>query len=385
MTRSAFHALRRLKPEWPFPLPRSVRPPAGPGRVIGLGVAGLGPQAASMLAGLRGDRRVRVVAGCDPDEELRRRFARAAGVQACASVGELARDAAVEAILLPGADPCIVEQVDTAARHGKHVLIEQPQALTPAACKAMIASCREAGVHLLVGDGHGFDPPYLHARRIIESGEVGRVRMINAVHYTDVPGPDRLAGTLGSPAAQQLGVVRMLAGSRVTRVRAALASTAADARGAYSALIWFEDGTFATLVFSGHGRFDSNRWCGGTDESGLSVEGRSSIPGIERAPPACDGVFARPRQHPHFGPVIVSCEHADLRPMPDAVWIHGDGRDERHALPPAGVTRSGLVDELHRALCGGQGPLHDGEWACATLRICEALQESACKRCDVEL
>ena len=38
--------------------------------------------------------------------------------------------------------------------------------------------------------------------------------------------------------------------------------------------------------------------------------------------------------HQHFGLVIVSCERADLRPLPHGVMIYGDTEQRLEPLPP---------------------------------------------------
>ena len=89
--------------------------------------------------------------------------------------------------------------------------------------------------------------------------------------------------------------------------------------------------------------------------------------------------------HQHFGPVLVSCEHGDLRPMPDAVWVYGDSHRERIELPAPAVPRFEVIDELVEAALHGTRPLHDGPWARSTLEICLALLTSAREGRDVEL
>ena len=89
--------------------------------------------------------------------------------------------------------------------------------------------------------------------------------------------------------------------------------------------------------------------------------------------------------HQHFGPVIVSCEHADVRPLTDAVWVYGDAARERHALERPAVPRFEVVDELVGAVRHHHTPLHDGAWGRATLQICLAMLESAREQRDVEL
>src|SRR5690606_15084952 len=131
------------------------------------------------------DRRVQLVGACDPRAAAREQFARDFGAATHEDIEALARDASAEAIYIASPPQYHAEHVRAAAELGKHVLLEKPMALSLAECDAMIEQCREAGVQLIVGHCHSFDTPYLRAREIIQSGKLGRVRMIHAVNYTD--------------------------------------------------------------------------------------------------------------------------------------------------------------------------------------------------------
>ena len=390
-------------------------------RPVRLGVAGLGRAFTLMLPTFLGDGRVKLVAGCDPRAEARAQFERDFRAPAYADIDALVRDGAVEAVYVASPHQFHAAQTRVAAAHGKHVLVEKPMALTLAECDAMIADCRAAGVRLIVGHCHSFDSPYLRARDIVASGEMGRVHMIQALNYTDFlyrpRRPEELrteagGGVVFSQAAHQVDVVRLLAGNgnRVTRVRAVLGAwdLARPTEGAYAALLWFDDGVFAVVAYSGYGHFDSDEWCGWTGEMGTPKRpqdygaARRRLAGVDsaeeetrlksaatfggpayRAPPAvANGAAAL---HQHFGPVIVCCECGDLRPVPDGVWVYGDQRREHRTLPAPAVPRFEVIDELHAAVVGGVPPLHDGPWARATLEVCLALLRSAGERRDVEL
>ena len=123
------------------------------------------------------------------------------------------------------------QHTEIAAAHGKHVLVEKPMALNAADCDRMIAACRAANVHLIVGHCHSFDTPYLRTRNLIRSGDFGAVKMIQAFNYTDYlyrpRRPEELmtaegGGAVFSQAAHQVDIVRLLAGSRATRLRASV-------------------------------------------------------------------------------------------------------------------------------------------------------------------
>lgn len=388
-----------------------------PDRELRLGVAGLGRAFTLMLPTLQRDRRVRLVAACDPREEARSRFATEFDAPAYADIEGLAANPEVEAIYIASPHQFHAEQTRIAARHGKHVLVEKPMALTMGECDSMIEHCRAAGVHLIVGHCHSFDTPYLRARDVVSSGELGRVRMIHALNYTDFlyrpRRPEELrtedgGGVVFSQAAHQVDVVRLLAGAPVARVRAVTGDwdPARPTQGAYSALLWFEGGAFASLSYNGYGHFDSDEWCGWIGEMGIDKSpdaygaARRKLAAVsspsEEARLKASGTYggagyvAAPTGgsrawHQHFGPIVVSCERGDVRPLPDCVWVYDDRKKERRPLDVPRVPRFEVIDELYDAVVGGVPALHDGRWARATLGVCLALLESAGSNQDVAL
>jgi len=75
--------------------------------------------------------------------------------------------------------------VRAAAAAGKHVLLEKPMGLDVAECDAMIAACRVAGVRLMVAHITRFLPATAVAKRIVEDGEIGSLRMISVQRILD--------------------------------------------------------------------------------------------------------------------------------------------------------------------------------------------------------
>lgn len=373
-----------------------------------LGVAGLGRAFSLMLPTFIADPRIHLAAACDTRDSARLQFARDFKAPTYGSIDELARDPTLDAIYIASPHQFHAAHTRIAAAHGKHVLVEKPMALTLAECDAMIAACDEAGVHLLVGHCHSFDTPYLETRKLIASGEFGAVKMVHALNYTDYlfrpRRPEELltaqgGGAVFSQAAHQVDIVRLLVGSRPTRLRSAVGhwDPARPTEGAYAALLWFEDGAYASLSYNGYAHFDSDEWTGWTGEMGntkdpaLHGEARRKLQRIASAQeeamlkaastyggPAYQPATATPgqRQHQHFGPIIVSCEKADLRPLPDGIYVYGDDQKAFRPLAPPPVPRSEVIDELHGAVIDKQKPLHDGRWAKATLEICLAMLRS---------
>ena len=93
-----------------------------------LGVAGLGRAFMLMLPTFRQDQRVALVAAADPREDARTRFTAEFGGRTYLSVEALCADADVEAVYVATPHEFHAENVITAARHGKHVLVEKPMA-----------------------------------------------------------------------------------------------------------------------------------------------------------------------------------------------------------------------------------------------------------------
>src|SRR5512133_573308 len=67
------------------------------------------------------------------------------------------------------------EQVITAARAGKHVLVEKPIALSVPDAEEMIAACRANGVRLMAGYMMRFHAHHQRLKAMIDSGELGQV------------------------------------------------------------------------------------------------------------------------------------------------------------------------------------------------------------------
>jgi predicted dehydrogenase len=101
------------------------------------------------------------------------------GTAHAANLDELLARKDVDAVLVASPHSAHVGQVTQAAGAGKHVLVEKPMALNPAECDTMIAACREAGVTLSVIQTVRFRGTVARAKRLIQQGRIGAVRMID--------------------------------------------------------------------------------------------------------------------------------------------------------------------------------------------------------------
>ncbi len=388
-------------------------PPSNPLR---FGVLGLGRAFTLMVPTFERNARVRLVAAFDPRDGARDAFAATFGGTAHASAQAVCADPAVEWVYVATPHQFHAEHVRLAAAHGKHVLVEKPMALTLADCDAMIDACERAGVHLLVGHSHSYDAPVRLARELIDAGRIGRVRLVHAMQYTDFlyrpRRPEELdtargGGVVHSQAAHQVDVVRLLAGGVVRSVRAATGrwDPARPTEGAYSALLTFDDGAFASVTYNGYGYYDTDVLMDGVGELGqpkapdahaqtrarleaVSDEAQEAALKAERnfggrlyqpSPPQAPAAWQ------HFGPVVVSGERGDLRLTPTGVQLIDDGGARFVAAPAPEVPRSEVVDELWAVARQGQPPVHDGRWSRATVEVCLAMLDSSRLGRDVSL
>ncbi|MFW5654449.1 MAG: Gfo/Idh/MocA family oxidoreductase [Roseicyclus sp.] len=371
-----------------------------------LGVAGLGRAFVLMLPTFRADPRIRLVACAAPRKESRAAFASEFGGRGHQSVEALAADPEVEAIYVATPHQMHAEHVVAAAKAGKHVLVDKPLAVSLTDGARMVDAARAAGIHLVVGPSHSFDAPVQLAREILESGEFGRLRMVQALNYTDFlyrpRRPEELVraeggGVIFSQAVHQIDIVRLLAGGMARSVAAVTGAwdRKRPAEGAYSALVTFDGGAFASLTYSGYAHFDSDVWMENVGElgqdkdpakygaarralAGLSTEleaaaktGRTYGAGAE--PPA-------PSHHEHFGPVIALCDRADLRLTPDGVEIFADTERSFRAAPIDAAPRKTVIDALWAAVREGAAPAQTGAWGLASLELCHAILEAAEKK-----
>jgi phthalate 4,5-cis-dihydrodiol dehydrogenase len=381
-------------------------------RKLRIGVAGLGRAFTIMLPTFVGDPRVALVAAADPRSDARERFTQEFGGKGYESVDEMCADPQVEAVYVATPHQHHAENARSAARHGKHVLVEKPMALSLADCKTMIESACTAGVHLIVGHSHSFDAPILRTSEIIASGDVGQVRMITAFNYTDFlyrpRRPEELdtargGGVMFNQAAHQIDIVRLLGGGLVKSVRAMAGAwdLARPTEGAYNAFLNFENGVAATATYSGYAHFDSDEFCDWIAELGARKdperygEARRTLANsaeqelTQRTARAYGRGFIAPetgeRWHQHFGVMLVSCDRADLRPLPNGVMIYADDARRLEPLPRPQVQRSEVIDELYDAVVHGTPPLHSGEWARATLEVCLAILQSGREQREIAL
>lgn len=364
-----------------------------------------------MLPSLVAHPGISVVAAADPNPAARSRFEQDLGGASYRNAEALCESGNIDAVYIATPHQCHVDDALTAARFGKHMIIEKPMALSLDGCRSIVEAASRASVTVLVGHTHGFNPAVRKMRELIESGETGRVRMITSLVYSDFlyrpRRPEELSTALGggilyNQVPHQIEMARILAADRLRSVRASAGiwDEERPTEGAMSGFLEFEHGAVASLVYSGYDRFDTDEfhdWVGadgtvrqpshgatrralGPQEASLKAQSGFAGKGMPRRP---NGTV----HPPHFGLLLVSCEHADLRASPDGVHVY-DKHGRREIRLPEGRAypdRDCVADEFYAAVVHKRRPLQDAQWGMQTVAAVLALFQSSIERREISM
>lgn len=376
---------------------------------IRIGIAGMGAAGQAFVPALDRHAGLDWVALAEPADALRQRLQQEHGVAAYASLEDLLGHPGLDAVYIATPTELHAEQTVQAAQAGKHILVEKPMAPSLAAARTMVEAAARAGVVLVVGHSHSHDLPVRRMRELIVSGELGQVGMANNWCYTDwVHRPRREdeldtargGGVTFRQGSHQFDILRLLCGGQACTVRARTFDWDARRRsvGAHSVWIEFENGSAATAVYNGYGRFSSMDLCNDISEWGFrqppgsrqahGPASRSGTPADELRAKQERARSAIPAQAPHqpfFGLTVVSCERGDIRQSPDGLLVYSESGAREILLPADRSPREFVLDEFHDAVTGRRPALHDGRWGLATLEICVAALLSASSAAEIRL
>ena len=359
---------------------------------IRIGLIGVGVGARQLLPALTQHPHIRLAAAADVRQAALDQVHAEFGVETFTSAEAMCDSDAVDAVWVASPNHLHAEHAILAAEHDKHVIVSKPMAVTLEEADAMAAAAERHGVVLLAGHTQSMAPTIRGMAQIVRRGELGRLGMLHTWHFTDWMYrprlPDELDTTRGGgpvfrQASHQVDIVRTIAGRPLRSVRAATVDLdpSRNVPGAYTVYLDFEDGTSATIVYSGYGHFDASAFLRGTEstqarmtESGSEVERKEAL---RRRAGGSNSLGL-------FGLTLVLCEHGDIRESADGLLVYTrEGLQEVHVEDePRGKAE---LDELYAAVHSGVPVEHDGRWGLATLEVCLAIHESSRRRQEVLL
>src|SRR3954468_5629526 len=147
----------------------------------GWGILGTGGIAHVFATALQESMLGRLVAVGSRDGDRAAAFATEFGIEEShASYEALVSDPAVEFVYVATPHTTHVELAVLAAEAGKHVLCEKPVAVNTAGARVIFDAARTAGVFLMEGFAFRCHPQVEHLVRLLEGGEIGDLRSIQA-------------------------------------------------------------------------------------------------------------------------------------------------------------------------------------------------------------
>lgn len=130
----------------------------------------------------------------------------------------------LDAIVISSSTSAHVDNVELCAAAGMHVLCEKPLALDLEGCRRAARSAGAAGVKLMLGHVRRFDTGYLAAKKMIESGAIGRPLIYRSISGDVNPPPPEFAdlgvsgGLILDSMYHDIYLGRWLMDDEVTRV-----------------------------------------------------------------------------------------------------------------------------------------------------------------------
>lgn len=385
---------------------------------VRLGMIGLGAATVPVLRVMARSPLIKLVAAADLRPQSLAAFREQFGGNTYERVEDLCADPAVEAVWIATPNQFHCPHAVMAANHGKHVFVEKPMALSVEEAQQMVDAAAAHGVQLMCGRTAATRPPMAALTNLVASGQLGKMRAVNAFAYTNwmfrprMPQEVSLAtggGIVFRQLPHQVDVVRVLGGGMLRSVRAMTGDwfKARAVPGYASVFLEFDDATPALLAYNGYGYFtswDLLPWAGDSPyeqlgphirrqlrESGSSPEEGEAKESARfgGAPPAAAQPAARPAVSSAYqgdvGIIVVSCDLGDVRQSPNGLYVYDD--DGRREIEVSNEQADGATDleEIYGALRLGKPPAHDGRWGLATVEVVMAVMQSARERREIML
>lgn len=202
----------------------------------------------------------KLVAICDANEARVKEIAAQYGCKAYTDYKQMLASEKLDAAIVCGPNKLHAPQTLDVLAAGLHVLCEKPMATTREEAQAMIAAAKKAGKNLMVGHNQRLMAPHVCAKRILDSGRLGKVLSFRTAFAH--PGPEYWSvdnnantwffkkgvasmGVTGDLGVHKADLVRWLLGQEFTEVSAVI--TTLDKRYPDGTLIDIDDNAILTL------------------------------------------------------------------------------------------------------------------------------------------
>ena len=189
-----------------------------------------------------------LVAVTDADPRLAQDLAAGHGAQAVETADDLVARADVDAVYIAVPHFLHPVMVQTAARAGKHILLEKPTGTSAAEAERSLRAARDGGVVLSVPFVYRYTEAWRRVRELVADGILGDMQSLRSVLWTDKPATYWQGGYTGRSQSDWRGRALQAGGgvlimNAVHDIDAMRWSTGLEAERVYA-----EHGTFAARV-----------------------------------------------------------------------------------------------------------------------------------------
>ncbi len=389
-------------------------------KVIGVGVIGLGGAAVAMVPKFAVNPKFEVRGAADLDPEILGRFKQDfPKAMITTDAQDLCSNSDIDLVYIATPNHLHTLHCELAMSYGRHVLIEKPMTVDVAEGLALVDSAKTQGVLLGVNVKHSFEPRILRIREMVCSGELGQLRMINHWRYQDwlyrprsseelTPGPG--GGILWRQGPHQFDIIRTIGGGLVRSVRGTASTWDHERRvpGAHAAYVDFENGVFATAVYSGYDHWDSRELVHGVGKNGIfpdpkkhaaarkelaessgadweELAARAERYGLDRSGDMLEPPGPSSAGWILGGPFIASFDDGDVRMTPEGLVVYGNSERTEIPLVTYDDGRDGRLNTFYESIVTGKPLPADGSWGNATLELLLAIENSGIERREIFL
>lgn len=334
--------------------------------VIRLAVVGAGLVGKRHIAAISQVGRVSLGAIVDTSEESKQ-LALDHGVEHFVSLDDMLSSYRPDGVILSTPTPLHVEQAMACVGERIPVLVEKPLATSASEAERLVVFAKEAGVAMLVGHHRRHNPLIKHAWSLINDGRVGEIRAVHAQcwfykpdhYFEEAPWRTKVgAGPISVNLVHDVDLIRYLCGEVIS----VSAQSAASSRGfeneeVAAAVLKFANGAIGTITVS-------------------------------------DGIVSpwswelTSREYPIYPVTDQSCYHIGgsegSLSVPDlTLWNQNGGNDWWAPINATSMPRESSdplvnqIDHFGRVIEGLELPLVSGEEGLRTLRVLEAIENSA--------
>ena len=132
--------------------------------------------------------------------------------------------AAADAVIVAASTNMHAPLVALCIDAGKPVFVEKPLAFDLESTVALVEKAEAAGAVIQVGFQRRFDPAYVEAKRLLDSGELGTLYMVRLIAHDHTPPPDAYipvsGGLFRDSSIHDFDALRWLTGSEIVEVYA---------------------------------------------------------------------------------------------------------------------------------------------------------------------